>query len=153
MLNPANIRCDVDAGSKKRALDLLSEMLAEGTGLSPADVLEGLASRERLGSTALGGAVAMPHARVAGLESGTAAFIKLNAPVEFDAPDGGGVDLLLGLLVPDIVDSDGAELAELARRLDDPALLERLRLAEDAAALRAELIERLAPAPIASTDD
>lgn len=143
MLKPANIRCEASAGSKKHALDLLSEVLAGAVaGPTAAEVLEGLTSRERLGPTGLGRAVAMPHARVPGIEAGAAALLKLDEPVDFDSPDGEPVDLLFGVLLPDDTD-DGADLGELARRLADPELLAQLRSADDPAVLRELLVKRL----------
>jgi nitrogen PTS system EIIA component len=144
VLKPSNIRCEVFAGSKKGALDVLSEMLAEAAGLEPAEVLEGVASRERLGTTGLGRAVALPHARLAGVETSAAAFLKLAEPVDFDAPDGAGVDLLFGLLVPEGADGESSEaLALLAQRLADPVLQEKLRGSDDPEHLHALLVERL----------
>ena len=124
--------------SKKHALDVLSEMLAEAAGKpSSAEVLNGLASRERLGSTALGDSVAMPHARLPGLERTVGAFLRLEQGVEFDAPDGKPVDLLFALLVPwGSSNQELKELRELAKKLRDPQLRERLHAAEDAAALQ-----------------
>ncbi len=146
MLDPRNVRCEVSAGSKKHALDLLSEMLAEAArGPSAGEVLEGLANRERLGSTGLGHAVAMPHARVAGVQAGAAAFLKLAEPVDFGSPDGRPVDLLFGLLVPqESTTGDLKELGELVKRLRNPELQEKLRDAEDPDSLYTVLIDNLA---------
>lgn len=150
MLGPDSVRCEVSVGSKKHALDMLSEMLAAAAdGPSAADVLEGLAARERLGSTGLGRAVAMPHARVAGLGEGkgAAAFLKLTNPVEFDAPDGGPVDLLLALLLPEAPDTEDAEeIGVLADRLSDPALQRLLRGADEPGLLRRLLVNALGSA-------
>lgn len=124
--------------SKKHALDILSEMLAEAAGKpNPAEVLNGLASRERLGSTALGDSVAMPHARLPGLERTVGAFLRLEDGVEFDAPDGKPVDLLFGLIVPSgSSDEELKELRDLVKKLRDPELRDQLHAAEDAAALQ-----------------
>lgn len=146
MLDPRNIRCELSAGSKKHALDLLSEMLAGAAhGPSAGEVLEGLASRERLGSTGLGRSVAMPHARLPGINASAAAFLKLSEPVDFGSPDGRPVDLLFGLLVPkDSTSADVKEIRELIKRLRDPELQEKLREADDPNRLHALLIDNLA---------
>ncbi len=137
ILKPGSIRCEKQAGSKKRALDLLSETLADAAGAaSPREVLEGLAGRERLGSTALGRSVAVPHARIAGLDRSVAAFLKLHEPVEFDSTDGKPVDLLFGLLVPaNCAKEDLKTIRELVEWLQDPALQQDLRGTDDPGAL------------------
>lgn len=146
MLDPRNVRCEGSAGSKKHALELLSEILAGAVeDLGPGEVLEGLAGRERLGSTGLGRSVAMPHARVEGIRSSAAAFLKLAEPVDFGSPDGQPVDLLFGLLVPQESTSDDLkEMGELVKRLRDPDLQEKLRGADDPSTLYSLLIDNLA---------
>jgi PTS system nitrogen regulatory IIA component len=154
MLKPRNIRCEASAGSKKRALELLSEALADaaagtdtesGNRPTAGEVLEGLANRERLGSTGLGSAVAIPHTRVAGIGASAAAFLKLAEPIAFDSPDGKPVDLLFGLLVPeDSTPLDLKTLGQIARKLRDPQLQEQLRSSDDPAFLCTLLIDSFA---------
>ncbi len=143
ILKPGSIRCERQAGSKKRALDLLSETLADAAGASSAcEVLEGLAGRERLGSTALGRSVAVPHARLAGIQHSVAAFLKLDEPVDFDSTDGKPVDLLFGLLVPaNCAREDLDTIRELVDWLQDPALQQGLRSTDDPEALHHLLID------------
>lgn len=144
ILKPGSVRCEKQAGSKKRALDLLSETLADAAdAASASEVLEGLAGRERLGSTALGRSVAVPHARIAGLNSSVAAFLKLNEPVEFDSLDGKPVDLLFALLVPaDCAKEDLTAMRELVDWLQDPELQQDLRATNDPETLHHVLTER-----------
>jgi PTS system nitrogen regulatory IIA component len=112
ILKPTSIRCEAQVRSKKHALDILSDMLADaGGGLSAGEILEGLVNRERLGSTALGNCIAMPHTRQPGIAGPVAAVLKLAEPIDFDAPDGKPVDLLFGVLVPE--EGDPAELREI----------------------------------------
>lgn len=137
ILKPDSVRCEQQAGSKKHALDLLSQTLADAAGgASAGEVLEGLASRERLGSTALGQAVAVPHTRLAGIERSVAAFLKLSEPVDFDSTDGKPVDLLFGLLVPqNCAEEELRNIRELVSWLQDPALQQELRSTDDPEAL------------------
>ena len=148
MLKPRNIRCELVAGCKKHALELLSEALADAAaGPSAGAVLEGLANRERLGSTGLGSAVAMPHARFAGIDESAAAFLKLAEPIEFDSPDGEPVDMLFGLLVPErFSEADLETLNAVARKLRDPQLQSRLRGSDDPAQLCTLLVDGLGSA-------
>lgn len=110
--------------------------------LSDMDILDALISRERLGSTGLGHGVALPHSRVATIESPLAAMITLNDGVDFEASDGRPVDLLVGLLVPEDCNDDHLKiLANLARRFNEAGFRESLRAHDDGAALYAELCD------------
>ena len=91
-------------------------------------MLDGLVSRERLGYTALGDSVAMPHARIAGIERSHGAFLRLGNGVDFESTDGKAVDLLFGLLMPlDCSDNEIDDLRQLIEHLRDPILQEQLR--------------------------
>ena len=127
-LPPDSVRVAHDVTSKKHALDLLSQALAAAVGDAHAgEILEGLANRERLGATVIGDSIAMPHMRMAGIEDFVAAFLKLAAPIDFDAPDGSRVRLLLGLLIPaTATEKEIKELRALVRRLRDPDLQQAL---------------------------
>lgn len=128
-----SVRCAEECRNKKHALDLLSQILAEASeGLNAAQVLEGLVNRERLGSTGLGRAVAMPHTRLPGIEKSVGAFLKLPEAVDFDSEDGEPVDLIFGLLLPEACTSgEISEMSELIQRLRDPVLQQELRAADD----------------------
>lgn len=129
ILQPESVRCEPRVGSKKHALEILSEMLADAAGgPSAVQVLEGLVSRERLGSTGLGGSVAMPHTKQPGVRTRIGAVLKLDEPVEFNAPDGEPVDLLVGLLVPeDSAADEVADVLERVRNLCRPEIRSQLR--------------------------
>lgn len=135
ILAEERIDCASDARSKKRALEALSSLLAAGEdAIGQSAVFGALVGRERLGSTAVGHGVAIPHGRLDGLESVRGAFLRLNDPVDFEAADGEPVDLLIGLLVPSECGNEHlAVLAAVAARVADPDLLQRLRTAGDPA--------------------
>lgn len=122
-----------DVASKKRVLQKLSELLAlSGTDLAEGEVFDALIARERLGSTGLGRGVALPHGRAARGERTTAAFLRLDQGVDYDAPDGEPVDLLFGLLVPQACTDEHLQLlASLAEMFSDAAFRERLRSRDD----------------------
>lgn len=88
------------ADSKRAVMGLLAAQFADAYGLDAPAVLEGLEERERLGSTGFGRRVAIPHARIDGIERPIAALLKLDSPVDFEAADGIPVDLVIGLLSP-----------------------------------------------------
>lgn len=143
-----NVRFASAATSKKHALELLSEVLAPAAGdVTARAVLEGLTARERLGSTALGDAVAMPHTRTEGVKRSVGAFLRLGKGVAFDAPDGVPVSLLFGLLMPiDCGDNELREFKELIARLRDPVLQGRLRETDNPDELYALLTDSLTAA-------
>jgi PTS system nitrogen regulatory IIA component len=91
----------IRADSKAAILGLLADRFADVYSLDRAQVLARINEREQLGSTGFGRGVAIPHARVAGVTRPIAAFLRLEAPVAFDAVDGRPVDLVFGLLSPE----------------------------------------------------
>jgi PTS system nitrogen regulatory IIA component len=141
LLNPHSVVCNAPVRSKKHALDLISQLLASAVKtVSASEIFAVLVTRERLGCTALGDAVAIPHGRLAGLDRNFGAFIKLAEPIDFDSPDGEPVDLIFGLLVPeDCPDAMLGDLRHLAMRLADPVLQRQLRYARDPETLHALL--------------
>jgi PTS system nitrogen regulatory IIA component len=131
----------VNVKTKRQALVVVSEVAARTTGLPSTAVLAALLEREAAGSTGLGEGVALPHARLDGLERLQGVFVRLDAPVPFDAVDDQPVDLILALLVP--AEATGLEhvqaLARSARLLRRPELREQLRKAQTADAVHALL--------------
>ena len=122
-----------DLSSKKRVLQKLSQLLAQGDeSLVEGEVFDALIARERLGSTGLGRGVALPHGRSAQGPRTLAAFLKLTSGVDYDAPDGEPVDLLLALLVPlECTDEHLQLLAQLGEMFSDPAFREKRRDREE----------------------
>ena len=136
--------CAVDANvtSRKRALERASELVATSVAeATTQDLYDALLARERLGSTALGDGVAIPHCRAAcgGIR---AAFLKLDTPVDFDAPDAIPVDLIFVLVVPENETEAHLEvLAKLAGLFGSDANRQRLREATTGSELREQLTE------------
>jgi len=94
-----SVRCHVQAPSRKRVLQMISELVSEPS--NNADTLfDGLMARERLGSTGLGDGVAIPHCRSKSSLM-RAAFISLEKPIDYESSDGEPVDLLFVLVVPE----------------------------------------------------
>lgn len=101
LLSPQRVSYCTQVTSKKRVLERLGELLANGTAtLGRDEIFDCLVERERLGSTGLGKGVAIPHGRIEGLDEPLGAFVRLDKAVDFDAIDGQPVDLLFALLVP-----------------------------------------------------
>ncbi len=136
LLDPARVLRAGDISDKDVVFARLAAALAQGDATLHTTILEGLRARERLGSTGLGHGVAVPHGRTPGLAKAAGAFLRLDRPIEFGAPDGGPVDLLFALAVPEHFTHQHLQLlAALAERFGDEAFRAALRRAPDAAAL------------------
>ena len=136
ILSPAQVQAQVDVTSKKRAFEEAGLLFENLHGLSRALVTDSLFSRERLGSTGLGHAVAIPHGRIKGLKAPLAAVFQLANPIGFDAPDDQAVSLLIFLLVPEAATQRHLEiLSEIAEMLSDRDLRERLKSEPEAGAV------------------
>ena len=131
-LTTDRIACDVNAHSKKRALEELSELIShDQNSISATDIFDCLLSRERLGSTGVGFGVAIPHGRLKDSDHTTAALIQLNHGIDFDAVDNQPVDLLFALVVPDKATEEHLKiLALLAAMFKEDELRAQLREAK-----------------------
>jgi PTS system nitrogen regulatory IIA component len=145
LITESRVLSHCEAASKKRLLETLAALLADGDGmLSSTIVFDRLLERERLGSTGLGQGIALPHARVGGIRAPIGAFVRLRGAVAFDAIDDKPVDLAFGLLVPDATNEQHLQLlATLAAAFDDAAVRRALRAADSSADLLAVFRERV----------
>lgn len=151
LLSPARVRANAAVTGKKRLLEQLSKLLAEGGGEGERAIYDSLCGRERLGSTGLGQGVAIPHGRSARATAATGAFLRLSEPVDFGAPDGQPVDLVFALVVPEhYAQQHLLLLANLAEMFGDAAFRQQLRQASDSAALFALLSDWQAAHPAAA---
>lgn len=128
-LSPERVVCGSQASSKKRVLELLSELLAtDQQAASSTEIFESLISRERLGGTGIGYGVAIPHGRLKNCDHATAAFVQLKQPIDFDAIDKQPVDLLFALIVPEESSEEHLKLlAMLAGMFNDDEFRQRAR--------------------------
>jgi PTS system nitrogen regulatory IIA component len=136
LLPPANILLGLDAGSKKRVFEQAGLMFENNQGVGRSSVFDSLFAREKLGSTGLGQGIAIPHGRVKGMKDAIAGFIRLANPVQFDAPDGKPVSMMVVLLVPEHATEVHLQiLSELAQMFSDRELREALASIDDPAEL------------------
>lgn len=141
ILSPARVTSGVTVTSKKRALEEIAKLLAQGTpSVSHVEILNSLANREKLGSTGLGHGVAIPHGRLSGISTSVGAFVRLKHPVDYDTHDGQPVDLIFGLLVPQHATGEHLQhLAAIAEKFSDDEFCSQVHSAKDDAALHALL--------------
>lgn len=143
ILKPEAVKVIASCTSKKRLFHDLGELAETCHGLSATDVIEALIEREGLGPTGVGQGIALPHARIAGLDHVIGIFLRLEKPLNFDAVDRQPVDLVFALLAPEDAGVDHLKaLALVSRTLRDPSVCAKLRANNDAATLHAILTEQ-----------
>ncbi|HEY4169369.1 MAG TPA: PTS IIA-like nitrogen regulatory protein PtsN [Reyranella sp.] len=144
LAGPDVVLACVKASGKKA---LLAELAAKAAALYKLDerrLFDRLLERERLGSTGIGGGIAIPHGRMANLDKPVGLFARLGNPVDFDSIDERPVDTVFLLLAPEGAGADHLKaLARVSRLLRDRSLVEKLRATESADALYALLVETL----------
>jgi PTS system nitrogen regulatory IIA component len=135
-LAPSKVMIDVRASDKVGLLQELARRVAPAVGLAADVVSNALLKREELGSTGTGGGVAIPHARLIGIEKPFGMLVRLAKAINFDAIDGRPVDIVFLLLLP--ANPQGEQLNALAcaaRALRDAEALRNLRRATEASEL------------------
>ncbi|MBN9560106.1 MAG: PTS sugar transporter subunit IIA [Alphaproteobacteria bacterium] len=122
---------DLDLTSKSSLLHALSDEASRRLSRPREEIFEALQDRERLGPTALGRGVALPHTQLAEIDNPVAIFARLRRPIEFGAKDGESVDLVFLVLWP-AKSPEGflPALARICRALREDQTLRRLRLAK-----------------------
>jgi len=142
ILMPAAVSAPLKVQSKKRLFQELAQAGAFHFDLDETSVLNALLERESLGPTSVGRGVAIPHARVPGIDQVSGLFFLLETPVDFDAIDRRPVDLVFVLLAP--LDA-GAEhlktLARVSRTLRSEDVCNKIRSTHDAQAIYAILTD------------
>ncbi|CAD9217574.1 PTS system, fructose-specific IIABC component [Burkholderia cenocepacia] len=126
-----NILLDVPVEGAIQLFDLVACHVARGSGVSAERIGAELIKRERLGSTGLGQGVAIPHARVDGLGSAIALFVRARYPFAFNAPDSKPVREFIVLVLPHADDRAHLELlADAARWFSERAIRQASRDAQ-----------------------
>lgn len=140
IIRPGAVRSLSQVTSKKRLFHELSDLAQSEYGLNSTEVLDALQERESLGPTGVGHGVALPHARLHGLDQVVGMFIRLDKALDFDAVDRQPVDLVFALLAPETGGVDHLKaLALVSRTLRDNDLRSKLRANDDPVALHAVL--------------
>jgi nitrogen PTS system EIIA component len=142
LTGPDAVLASVKASGKKA---LLAELASRATSVFKLDerkLFDRLLERERLGSTGIGGGIAIPHGRLAGIDKPHGLFARLAHPVDFDSIDERPVDIVFLLVAPEGAGADHLKaLARVSRLLRDRSLVEKLRATESADALYALLVD------------
>lgn len=146
LLGPGNVVPTLKATNKKQVFAEMAARAARVTKLDERKIFDVVLERERLGTTGIGGGIAIPHGKIAGLDRIYGFFARIEAPVDFDAVDGEPVDLVFMLLAPETAGADHLKaLAKVSRVLRDRIMCEKLRGSRNADALYALLTESATP--------
>jgi nitrogen PTS system EIIA component len=142
LIGPDAVLANAKATGKKSLLAELAHRAAGLYGVEERRLFDLLVERERLGSTGIGGGIAIPHGRMPSLACPHGLFARVSAPVDFGAIDERPVDIVFLLIAPEGAGADHLKaLARVSRLLRDHALVDKLRATESADALYALLIE------------
>ena len=118
--------------SKKSILEKLSQLLSKSSWINVNEIFTGLYEREKLGSTSVGNGVALPHARIKGVELPFVSIIILDNPIDFDNIDNLDVDIIVCLIVPyEETENHLALLSNLSEILDQISNRKKLRSARN----------------------
>jgi len=147
LFHAKSVLCDLHVSSKKQLFQEMATKLIEAdaladSGIACRDIVQAAMERERLGSTGVGTGVALPHARLGGIERVHAVFARLETPIDYDSIDERPVDLVALLIAPS--DAGGAHLralAKVSRTLRRADMRQRLRAAPNAESLFTVLTE------------
>ena len=142
LLKPEAVRILTSASSKKRLMQDIGDLAHNAYDLDAGTVVEALMARESLGPTGVGHGVALPHARLDGIDQVVGAFVVLDKPIDFSSVDRQPVDLAFALFAP--VDAGVEHLKALAlvsRTLRDANICTKLRANPDAGTLYTILTE------------
>jgi PTS system nitrogen regulatory IIA component len=141
LITPASIIPQLKATSKKQALQELARLAASVTGLEQREIFDVLLERERLGTTGVGGGIAIPHGKLGKLRRLHGCFARAEKGVAYDAVDDEPVDLIFLLLAPETAGADHLKaLARVSRLLRDKTICNKLRGCENADAVYALLV-------------
>ena len=140
LTGPDAVLASVKASGKKALLAELAARAASMLKLDERRLFDRLLERERLGSTGIGGGIAIPHGRMSSLSEPRGLFARLAHPIDFDSIDERPVDIVFLLVAPEGAGADHLKaLARIARMLRDHELANKLRDARDAEAIYAVL--------------
>ena len=127
LVAPEHVVIGLAAADKAQVVKELARIAAAATGIEQPAIIAAVTAREALGSTGVGGGIAIPHAQLPGLDRFWGGFARLARKVEFDSIDGVPVDLVFLLLIPGSASEHVRALSSIARRLRDPALVLQIR--------------------------
>ena len=147
LLSTKDIRLDMEVSSRDRLLQEIARHMECEHGMPEDWVFQSLSRREKIGSTALGEGVAIPHARIKDLQRILLAYIRLRQPIPFDAPDDKPVSDILVILVPKEATEEHLRiLSEVTQMFSDRQFRQQLRQCDEAGETKQLFDDWLLPA-------
>ncbi len=139
LLSPERVQILPEISSKKKLLEHLAGLLARDLDFPARTLYESLYQREQQGNTSLGNGVAIPHGKLPDAPENiplAGTLVRLQQPLDFDAPDHQPVDIVLAIVVPESAcKQQQSALQQLAEYLQNPKLVDAIRSAQDTATL------------------
>lgn len=127
--------------SKKRVFERAAEAMGAALNLSSETIYRALLAREKLGSTAIGEGIAIPHCRINDCSEAAGCLVTLQEPIDYGSADGQDVDVIFVLLVPEeATEAHLKLLAALARSFSNAEVRDRVRQTQDPEALKQLLL-------------
>ena len=127
--------------SKKRVFERAAEAMGAALNLSSETIYRALLAREKLGSTAIGEGIAIPHCRINECSEAAGCIVTLQEPIDYGSADGQDVDIIFVLLVPEeATEAHLKLLAALARSFSNAEVRDRVRQTQDPEALKQLLL-------------
>ena len=141
-LAPSDVFIGIRALNKTQLLEDLCRRAASILKIDAEKISADILKREELGSTGMGGGVAIPHARMADVKRPFGLLVRLKSAIEFDAIDRQPVDLVFLLLLPTAPAGEQLNaLALVARRLRDADTIRNARRATAPSGLYAAMAQ------------
>lgn len=142
LLNQDSVIYHANGTDRREVIENLAKQANLAFSIDASLAFEGTMTREALGGTGVGEGVAVPHARIKGIDRTYGIFALLKEPVDFESPDGKPADLVFMLLSPE---ESGAShlkaLAKITRMLRQASVRAALRSARSQSALHALLVD------------
>ncbi|GEN94102.1 PTS sugar transporter subunit IIA [Pediococcus ethanolidurans] len=125
-----NIFTDVSiTGNKNDALKKMAELFAHENGIDAKALVQGFEAREKESTTGFGNGVAIPHAKINGLQQPVVGIVTFTQPIEWESLDEEPVEIAIALIMP--LDDPNKEhltvLSKLARKLMDDEFIKDLQ--------------------------
>jgi nitrogen PTS system EIIA component len=131
-LREDGVVCPLQAGSKQAVLEELVHPIAkQNPQVDKERLLKILLERENLGSTGIGGGIAIPHGKMEGLDRLVASFGKSHKGINFHSMDDKPAFIFFLLVAPKNCAADHLKaLARISRLLKEPLLVTAIQKAE-----------------------
>lgn len=129
ILHPDCTLCAVQGSSKKRILELISQIANKHLiDVDQATILASLMCREKMGSTGIGNGIALPHARLQDINEVLAILVTCKPAIHYESIDDAPVDIFFAILVPEEQGEKHLQtLSIIAKKLNDKETLKKIR--------------------------